>query len=105
MSRMSKYLKQKCTYEELKFDTNGKVLLDKFGEPQLGSPVVIKCRRETYIQDVQTSTGAILKSSTRYFTDNKQTIRVGDRLDGKTVLKVQEYINQFGAAEGFESYV
>lgn len=105
MSRMSKYLKQKCTYEKLKLNENGKILLDKFGEPQHDTPIVIKCRRETTIQDIQTSTGAILKSSTRYFTDDKQFIQAGDKLDGKTVLKVQEYINQFGIAEGFESYV
>jgi hypothetical protein len=54
---------------------------------------------------VQTNTGAILKSSTRYFTDDKQSIKAGDKLGGKPVLKVQEYINQFGVAEGFESYV
>jgi hypothetical protein len=102
---MTKYLKQKCTYEKLKRNTDGKVLLDKFGEPQYESPVVIKCRRETTIQDVQTNTGAIMKSSTRYFTDEKHPIQVDDKLDGKTVLKIQEYINQLGFAEGFESYV
>ena len=105
MSRMTKYLKQKCTYEKLKRDDSGKILFDKFGEPQHEAPVVEKCRRETTIQDIQTSTGAIMKSSTRYFTDDKQVIQAGDKLDGKTVLKVQEYINQFGVAEGFESYV
>lgn len=105
MSRMSKYLKQKCTYEKAKRDENGEAILDKFGEPIYGSLEIIKCRRETCIQDVQTSTGAILKSATRYFTDDKQSIQAGDRLDGKAVLKVQEYINQFGVAEGFESYV
>ena len=105
MSRMTKYLKQKCTYEKLKRDKDGKVLLDKYGDPLYEAPVAIKCRRETTIQDVQTSTGAILKSSTRYFTDDKQSINAGDKLDGNAVLKVQEYVNQFGVAEGFESYV
>lgn len=105
MSRMTKYLKQKCTYEKLRFDENGKVLLDKYGEPQYESPVIIKCRRETTVQDVQTNTGAILKSSTRYFTDDNHSIHADDKLDGKAVLKVQEYVNQFGVAEGFESYV
>ena len=105
MSRMTKYLKQKCTYEKAKRDENGNILHDKFGDPQYGAPEIIKCRREETIQDVQTSTGAILKSSTRYFTDDKQSIKAGDKLDGKSVLKAQEYINQFGSAEGFESYV
>lgn len=105
MSRISKYLKQKCSYEKLKRDNKGEVVLDKFGEPQYESSKTIKCRRETSVQDVQTNTGAILKSSTRYFTDDKQSIQADDKLDGKTVLKVQEYINQFGIAEGYESYV
>ena len=105
MSRMTKYLKQKCTYEKLKRDENGKVLLDKFGDPLYEAPEVIKCRRETTIEEVQTNTGAVLKSTTRYFTDDRHSIQANDKLDGKAVLKVQEYTNQFGVAEGFESYV
>ena len=105
MSRMSKYLKQKCTYEQAKHSKDDEPLLDKYGDPLYEAPVIIKCRREETVQEVQTSTGAILKSTTRYFTDDKQKIQAGDKLDGKTVLKVQEYINQFGSAEGFESYV
>jgi hypothetical protein len=105
MSRMSKYLKQQCSYEKLKRNSEGKVLLDKYGEPQYESPVLIKCRREITVQDVQTNTGAILKSANRYFTDDKQSIQANDKLDGKVVIKVQEYINQFGVVEGFESYV
>lgn len=105
MSRMTKYLKQKCSYQKLKLDANGKVLLDKYGEPQYEAPVIIPCRCEKVIQEVQTNTGAILKSSTRFFTDDKHSIQANDKLDNKTVLKVQEYVNQFGVVEGFESYV
>ena len=105
MSRITKYLKQKCTYEKLKRKEDGTVLLDKFGEPQYEAPVTIKCRREVTVQEVQTNTGATLKSNTRYFTDDKHTIQANDKLDGLIVLKTQEYINQFGKAEGFESYV
>ena len=105
MSRMTKYLKQTCTYEKVKLDDSGSILHDKFGDPLYEVPEIIKCRKEEIVKDVQTSTGAILQSSTRYFTDEKHNIQAGDKLDGKSVLKVQEYINQFGAAEGFESYV
>lgn len=105
MSRMTKYLKQKCTYEKLKRNQAGKVLLDKFGEPQHEAPIVLKCRFETSTQEVQTNTGAVLTSIARYFTDDKHIIQVGDKLGGRSVVKVQEYINQFGVAEGFESYV
>jgi hypothetical protein len=102
---MTKYLKQKCTYEQAKYSKDGEPLLNKYGDPLYENPVVIKCRRENTVQDVQTSTGAILQSSTRYFTDDKHSINAGDKLDGHAVLKVQEYVNQFGVAEGFESYV
>lgn len=105
MSRMTKYLKQKCTYEKLKYSENGEVLHDTFGEPLHETLETIKCRREESIQDIQTSTGAILKSSTRYFTDEKHAIHAGDKLDGKAVLKSTGYTNQFGDIEGFESYV
>ena len=104
MSRLNKYLKQKCTYEQQERDASGKAILDKYGEPSYKAPIVIKCRREILIRDVMTNNGSIQKSSTRYFTDNTQTIRANDRLDGKPVLEVQEYVNQFGKAEGFESY-
>ena len=105
MSRMSKYLRQKCTYEKLQRGMDGSILLDKFGDPLYEPAVTIKCRRETFVQEVQTNTGAILKSSTRYFTDDRQTIQANDKLDGKAVLKIEEYTNQFGITEGFESYV
>ena len=104
MSRISKYLRQKCTYEKMKLDAKGEPILDTYGDPQYEAARVIKCRRETFIQDVLTNSGSILKSSTRYFTDNDFAIQAGDKLDGKPVLKVQEYINQFGKPEGFESY-
>ena len=104
MSRISKYLKQTCTYEKLVRDEQGNAILDKFGEPRYEAPITIKCRREINVQDVLSNTGAVLKSSTRYFTDEKQTIQANDRIDGNSILKVQQYINQFGKSEGFESY-
>ena len=105
MSRMTKYLRQSCMYEKCKLKADGTVSLDKFGEPQYEAPVQIKCRREVSIQDVQTNTGAILKSNTRYFIDGKHTMHADDKLDGKCVLKVTEYTNQLGKTEGFECYV
>lgn len=105
MSRMSKYLKQKCTYEKMLLDKDGEPLLDKFGEPQYEESVTIRCRREITVKDVQTNTGAILQSTTLYYTDDRQFIQAGDKLDGRTVIVVREYTNQFGTVEGFESRV
>lgn len=105
MSRMTKFLKQTCQLERAVRKADGSVVLDKFGEVQYSAPVTLKCRRERVVKDVQTNTGAILRSATRYFTDEKQTIQADDRLDGRVVLEVEEYTNQLGLTEGFESYV
>lgn len=105
MSRMTKYLKQTCILEQCKIKADGSIKLDKYGDPEYETPVHIKCRKETSVQDVQTNTGAILKSSTKYFIDNKYAIRANDKLDGMYILKVVEYTNQFGKPEGFECYV
>lgn len=105
MSRMTKFLKQTCTFERMKRNDEGTTVLDKFGEPQYEVPKKLKCRRERLVKDVQTNTGAILRSTTRYFLDESQPIETEDRLDGKTILSVEEYINQLGATEGYECYV
>lgn len=105
MSRMTKFLQQTCSFEKAKRGQDGSVLLDQFGEVMYEVPITLKCRRERVIQDVQTNTGAILRSSTRYFTDETQIIEADDRFDGKVILEVEEYTNQLGKTEGFESYV
>lgn len=105
MSRMTKFLKQTCIFEKALRNEDGTTKLDKFGEVLYTSPRQLKCRREKVIKDVQTNTGAILSSSTRYFTDEAQSIDPDDRFDGKVVLEVSEYINSQGLPEGYESYV
>lgn len=105
MSRMTKFLKQTCSFERVRRNDEGTAVLDKYGEPQYDSPIKIKCRRERLVKDVQTSTGAVLRSTTRYFVDESQPIEVDDRFDGKTILSVEEYINQLGTTEGYECYV
>lgn len=102
---MTKFLKQTCVFEKALRNEDGTTKLDKFGEVMYASPRQLKCRREKVVKDVQTNTGAILSSSTRYFTDEAQPIDPDDRFDGKVVLEVSEYINSQGLPEGYESYV
>ena len=97
MSRMSKFLKQTCILEKALKDSSGCAKLDKFGEVLYAAPQTIKCRRERIVKDVQ--------SSTRYFTDDSIVIEADDRLDGKVIVEVAEYINAKGEPEGYESYV
>lgn len=105
MSRMTKYLKQQCVLEPVDRDLEGQPRLDKYGEPEYDPAIVIKCRREGYVRDVQTNTGAVLRSNTRYFFDASVPIYIGDKLDGKPALAVEEYTNHLGKVEGYECYV
>lgn len=105
MSRMTKFLQQSCTLEQPKRNRNGSTRLNKFGDIVYEQPVVVKCRREKILKDVLTNTGAIVRSSTRYFTDESRAIQVDDKLDGQVVIQVEEYVNALGITEGFESYV
>lgn len=105
MSRMTKFLKQTCRFQQAKHVEDNNVALNKFGEIIYGPVIILKCRRERVIQDTQTSNGAVLSSYTRYYTDEKQVIQIGDKLDGKPVNQLEEYINQAGVTEGYLSYV
>lgn len=105
MSKMTKFLKQTCSWEPASRDKNGNVVLNEYGEIQYEAPTIVKCRRERITKDVATSNGSILRSYSRYFIDDSVPINVDDRLDSHVVLEVEEYTNQFGKTEGYEVYV
>ncbi len=105
MSRMTKYLKQTCSVETYQTDAQGKPILDRYGDPLSNPPSVQPCRYEESFKDVQTSNGALVKSTARYFLDGSVRIRADDKIDGRAVLVVASYINQFGKSEGYEAYV
>ena len=102
MSRMTKFLKQQCSFESAVRDIHGKTVLNKYGEISYEPPVILKCRRELTTKDVLTSNGSVLKSASVYYLDNAHVIRPDDRIDGKVVLSVTEYTNESGLSEGFE---
>ena len=104
MSTMTKFLKQTCTFEPAVRDASGTVLSD-YGDITYGAAVTLKCRREKYARDMQTSTGAIVRVSSRYFVDEAVEVQTDDRLDGHVVQACEEYIDQFGHCIGFEAYV
>ena len=105
MSRMTKFLKQTCSFEKARRDTNDTVLLNDFGDVIYNTSITLPCRRERYVRDMRTSTGAVIKTSSRYFLDEAVEIKVDDKIDGHTVLELTEYTNQFGECEGYEVYV
>lgn len=105
MSRMTKFLKQTCSFASIQRDSSGTAILNRYGEVQYNAPVELKCRRERIVKDVQTSNGAVLKSTNRYFVDESVVISADDMIDGKVVLEVEEYTNELGLTEGYECYV
>lgn len=105
MSRLTKFLKQECRYESAQRDDAGKTALSIYGDILYNAPVTLKCRRERLVTDIQTGSGAVLKTTSRYFFDTRVEVRADDRIDGHVVLSAEEYTNQFGKCEGYECYV
>lgn len=106
MSRLTKYLRQSATLSRVQRSTvTGEPVLDLYGEPLYEPQVQVRCRRERVIKDVLTQTGAVLKSETRYYLDDTAEIRVGDVLDGRTAVGVEEYTDGLGRLEGYLVYV
>lgn len=105
MSRMTKFLKQKATWEKAELDENGKPILNEYGDPSFQQPVEIACRRERTMIDILTTTGAIVKSSTVYYVDETVPVHMGDKFDGLFILDFEEYINGEGECEGYRVVV
>lgn len=106
MSKMTKFLKQKTTLQLMQRTKEGEPVLNEYGEPLYQSRItVIKCRKEISTQDVITTVGAAKKSATIFYLDNTNSIAIGDKLEGKPILTVQEYINSQGLCEGYEVMV
>ena len=103
MSRMTKFLKQTCIFEAAVRDASGKIALNKYGEVAYEAPITLKCRRERTTKDVLTANGSVVRSASIYYTDESQVIRPDDKIDGRVVLGVEEYTNELGLTEGFES--
>lgn len=98
MSRLSKYLNQKAEYHK----ANG---LDLYGEPQFHQAVEVSCRRERIVKDIKTTDGSLIKSFCTYYTDENAFLNVGDKLDGQSIIAVEDYIGSLGELEGSVSYV
>lgn len=101
MSRIRKFLNQKASHEAVSLDSLGEPIMNKYGELQYDSAVLIPCRRERYVRDVETSTGALQKSSSRYVTVDE--ISLNDKLDGLVVLIIGDYVYGDGTIEGYRS--
>lgn len=104
MSRMTKFLKQKCSLEKYAVE-NGQPRHNAFGELQYQPPVQLKCRHEMSTKEVQTANGSTLRATSVYYVDESEPILVDYRIDGHVVLSVISYVNALGNVEGYEVYV
>lgn len=104
MSRMTKFLKQKCQVSPYQLDENGEPLFNRFGELVYEEPTEHKCRYEPTVKDVQTANGAILRATSRYFLDESFELKADYKIDGKVILAMDTYINELGVVEGYEVY-
>lgn len=105
MSRMTKFLRQRCSVEICQRDADGNPMLNDYGENLYQPAQEVKCRHENSVRDVQTSNGSILRSTSRYYLDEAVQIAADDKIDGKVVVISTQYINAIGAIEGYEVYV
>lgn len=105
MSRMTKFLKQKCKVEVYERDLDGYPEHNRFGELIYKPATVHRCRREKATEDIQTTNGSIVRAIDRYFLDEKLELFPDYRIDGHVVLTVREYTNERGTVEGYEVYV
>lgn len=101
MSRMLKFLKQTAQLERVKLSTEGTPVLNVYGEPEYEIAKPVPCRREKHIKDVMMSNGATVQSSTQYYTVAE--VGMNDRLDGKVVLTIKEYVDGTGNIIGYRS--
>lgn len=103
MSRMTKFLMQTALITFVDRDSNGDPKLDDYGDPiYKKSTIKVKCRRERTTKDVLSTGGAASVSTTKYFLDNSVNVDIGDKIDGKVILTVSDYVNAIGTSEGWE---
>lgn len=105
MSRMTKFLRQKCKVQPYEVDAAGNPMYNDFGELQYQPPKVCNCRHEISFRDVQTSSGQLVKSTSRYYLDESLEIKADYKIDDRAVLSVASYVNGLGLCEGYEVYV
>lgn len=98
---MTKYLKQTCKWSKMLVDEQGDAILDMYGDPTFAEAVIIPCRREKSLKDVLTLSGAVQRSATTYYIDERYEISMGDLMDNKPIIDFEEYTNEHGRTEGY----
>ena len=102
MGKMTKYLKQTAVIENVVLDSKGKAKLDAYGQPEFGTPITVKCRKEPYRARASTGYGQFVNLTTTYYFDESVTIRSGDKVDGHAVQSIVDYVDGLGQLVGYQ---
>lgn len=109
------YTNQTCTLEKYSATAD-----PTYNDRRYFEPVELACRREPFVKNSYKEDGDVTVSTTRYFISiealkqqglepndvKKMAIEVWkDRIDGKVVQEVDEYIWLDGSRVGYEVYV
>lgn len=105
MSRLTRYLKQTAVLESVVLNEDGEPVMDAYGKYQYQEPQVVKCRKEI-TEDIASSDGGhYVRYSYTYYVDETIPVHNDDKLDGKLVVGVGEYVDGAGQLIGYEVHV
>lgn len=114
MSRITRYLKQQATLELVRRDVDGKVELDRYGQPTYAEPITVVCRKEPYVTRGSSKAGFFANFSTTYYLDETHVLSTSledmhnkyiGKLDGSQIAYVSEYRDGAGRLVGYEVQV
>jgi hypothetical protein len=96
---MTQYLNQYAIYEQHIPGT-----VDMYGKAAYRPSKTIKCRRELADKEITDRTGKTALSTVTYYLDTSIGPAIGDKLDGRLVLAVEEYVIGVGVLIGWECH-
>lgn len=76
---------------------------DGFGGDAYGEPETVRCRKERRQQWVSDPNGVQVKSTTYVLTE--RVLNVGDEIDGRRIVAVEDVVDKSGKTLGSESYL
>lgn len=95
------FLNQTCQIE--KYDADADIT---YNDDRFLPPATVACRKEIHTKTTYNSNGDVSISTTRYFIGPDIPVEVWkDRIDGKVIQEVKEYVWLDGVIVGYEVYV
>jgi len=98
---LDNYLNQKAAYKAAQRNDEG-LVSDEWGQPQYGAKRTVVCRRQAKTQEVLTSDGQKVETSTIYYLVSE--VFEGDQLDKLRVVAVAEWVTLGGTPLGWKAF-